>query len=119
MSNKAKSRKRKEKAMFDFLIAITKVAVASKVAAQKIRQIKYPKFANGGIVWKNKPIEKPKGSEFDMDVANTLLLPSFVIPKDIDLSKRNVIFRGGEFVLPTKSKGATPYDNDQYMFQDD
>jgi hypothetical protein len=31
----------------------------------------------------------------------------------------SVLISGREMVLPTISKGATPYDNDQYMFQND
>ena len=51
MSNKSKARKKRHKSMLDFLLTITKVAVASKVASQKMREIKYPKLATGGTVY--------------------------------------------------------------------
>ena len=117
MRNKSKSRKRKEKAMLDFLIAITKVIVASKVAAQKIREIKYPKFANGGIAWENKPIEKQKGREYDMHVE--AILPEIIIKNPRTVEEAHIAFLSGrECIVPVKSKGGTPSDNDKYMFQD-
>jgi len=118
MSNKSKSRKKRHKAMFDFLIAITKVAVASKVAAQKIREIKYPKLATGGNVWESRPIQKPLGREFDMHIES--VLPEITIKNPRTLEEANILFFSGkECIVPLKSKGAAPYDNDQYMFQDD
>jgi hypothetical protein len=98
MSNKSKSRKKREKAMFDFLIAITRVAVSAKVAAHKIQEIKYPKLATGVLVWESRPIQPLIERKFHMNIENTL--PEVIIKdaKTIKEARMNFIKTGVECI---------------------
>ncbi|HQV68034.1 MAG TPA: hypothetical protein PLO48_14570 [Saprospiraceae bacterium] len=91
MSNKAKSRKRKQfardlKSLAKKVSDVVYKAVCLRVALLKLREMEYPKLATGGIV-----PEKQNGVQIS----------------------------GGEAIIPVISTGTAPYENDQYMFQED
>ena len=80
MSNKARSRKRKD------FIKVLKLAAKIAELRNKLHKIEekyYPKLAPGGTVLHSKPYE----------------------------------LQGCEMIVPVKSKGAHPYENEPYLFQ--
>lgn len=112
MSNKAKSRKKREKQSAELLDAMIKLKLATNIACLQlselvnfIKSVKFltSKFYSSGIVSEiNNFYEENKENG---------------VP--VKFYRDGVQISGGEAIIPVISTGTAPYENDQYMFQED
>ena len=110
MSNKSKSRKKREKRYAELLDGLVKITLAANIVAncmidlkKQIQSATAPKFAPGGLVSEiNNFYEENKEKG---------------VP--VKFYRDGVQISGGEAIIPVISKGTAPYENDQYMFQED
>lgn len=93
MSNKSLSRKKRAKLIAEFIDAHVKFVLAANLVANQIRE-----FTN---YVKELKFPTPKLAQGGIVNGNAVEIPE------------------GEAIIPVKLKGVTPYDNDQYMFQND
>ena len=141
MSNKSLLRKKREKHNAELLDAMIKLRLAANLACKAlieltnyVKSVKFPnqKLEPGTSDFQTYKAPICENCKIPCSISGTPLVGSgfnywtcfkcgYQVKQNgspLKIYRDGVQISGGEAIVPVKSKGAIPYDNDQYMFQE-